>query len=84
MANDNAPTHIAFVKKHYTKKVFVWLEVGRGRKDKNGNFHGMLDRLPIGGFSGYVCYVPIGSKPPEPEPERPGAGEDDRDEDEIS
>jgi hypothetical protein len=83
MAEENAPTHIAYVKKHYTKKVFVWLEVGKGRQDKNGNFHGMLDRLPIGGFNGYVCYVPVGSKPPEPEPDRPGAGGDPG-EDEIS
>ena len=51
MPEDNAPTHIAFVKKHYTKKLFVWLEVGKGRLDNKGHFHGMLDRLPIGGFS---------------------------------
>jgi hypothetical protein len=76
MPEDNAPTHIAFVKKHYTKKLFVWLEVGKGRLDNKGHFHGMLDRLPIGGFTGYVCFVPIGSSPPEPEAERPGADED--------
>lgn len=79
MADDTAPTHNAFVKKHYTKKLYVWLEVGKGRKDKNGDFHGMMDRLPVGGWNGYVRYVLIGQQPPEPEPERP---DDDTGEDE--
>lgn len=70
MADEN-PTHTAFVKKYYTKKLFVWLEVGKGRQDKNGNFHGMSDRLPVGGWNGYTCFVPIGQQPPEPEPQRP-------------
>ena len=79
MAEDAAPTHTAFVKKYFTKKLFIWLEVGKGRQDKNGQFHGMLDRLPVGGFNGYVCYVPIGSEPPPPEPDRPAepSGEDE-------
>ena len=77
MAEDAAPTHTAFVKQFFTKKLFVWLEVGKGRLDKNGQFHGMLNRLPIGGFNGYVCYVPIGSEPPLPEPERPAEPSDD-------
>jgi hypothetical protein len=71
MADDKSPTHTAFAKKYYTKKLFVWLEIGKGRLGKNGTFHGMLDRLPIGGFNGYTCYVPIGQDPPAPEPERP-------------
>jgi hypothetical protein len=78
MADDQAPTHIAYAKKYYTKKLFAWLEIGKGRLDKNGQFHGMLNRLPILGFNGYTCYVPIGQHPPEPEPERPDdAGEDE-------
>jgi len=36
----------------------------------------VLKLLQIGGFNGYVCYVPIGSKPPEPEPDRPVEGTD--------
>jgi hypothetical protein len=76
MTQDNAPTHIAFAKKYVSKKLFIWLEIGKGRQDKNGQFHGMLDRTPIGGFNGYVCYVPVGSKPPEPEPDRPVEGTD--------
>jgi hypothetical protein len=80
MAENATPTHNAFVKKFFAKKLFVWLEVGKGRQDKDGHFHGMLDRLPIGGFNGYVRYVPFGEKPPEPEPERPDTATDEEEE----
>lgn len=80
MAQETAPTHIAFAKKYVSKKLFVWLEIGKGRMDKSGTFHGMLDRTPIGGFNGYTCFVPIGQKPPEPEPERPEVGTADEEE----
>jgi hypothetical protein len=32
-----------------------------------------LDRLPIGGFTGYVYLAPVGTQPPviEPTPQRP-------------
>jgi hypothetical protein len=77
MAENEAPTHIAFAKRYYTKRRFIWLEIGKGRLDKTGNFHGLLDRLPIGGLSGYTCFVRIGQEPPAPEPERPDdSGED--------
>ena len=29
MADDATPTHTAFAKKYYTKKLFVWLEIGK-------------------------------------------------------
>ena len=50
-----------------------WLEIGTGRDDKDGTVHVFLDRMPIGGFTGYVCLAPIGKTPPvtEPHPERP-------------
>jgi len=81
MADDTAPTHNAFFKQYLTKKLYIWLEVGKGRQDKNGHFHGMLDRLPIRGFNGYILYMPIGEKPPEPEPERPDEGHEGGEED---
>jgi hypothetical protein len=34
MADENAPTHIAFVKKFYTKTRYTWLEVGKGGRTK--------------------------------------------------
>ena len=72
MADNTDDTHIAFGKKYYTKKLYVWLEIGKGRLDAKGIFHGKLDRTIIGGFSGYICFVPIGKGPPHVEPERPG------------
>jgi hypothetical protein len=71
MADSKAPTHAAYVMKRLSKTRFVWLEVGKGRLDGDGVFHGFLDRTPIGGFSGYVYFAPIGAAPPEAEPQRP-------------
>jgi hypothetical protein len=77
MVENSEPTHIAYAKKHVSKKLFVWLEIGRGRLDEKGVFHGMLDRLPIGGFNGYTCFVPVGAPPPAAEPERPEKANDE-------
>lgn len=71
MTDSKEPTHAAFAMKRLSKTRFSWLEIGTGRLDDNGAFHGFLDRLPIGGFTGYVQFVPIGTQPPLPEPERP-------------
>jgi hypothetical protein len=71
MADSKSPTHVAFALKRISKSRAVWLEIGKGRVDANGGFHGFIDRTPIGGFSGYVYFAPIGSTPPEPEPQRP-------------
>jgi hypothetical protein len=70
--NDNkARTHVAYTKKWLTKKQFIWLEIGKGRLDPGGTFQSFLDRLPIGGFNGYVHFARIGVPPPDPEPQRP-------------
>jgi hypothetical protein len=63
------------------KKLGRWLEVGSGRIDGDGA-HLFLDRLPIGGFTGYVRLTPQGSPPPLPQPQRPAsaAGEDEDEE----
>ena len=58
---------------------FIWLEIGKGRLDSDGAFHGFIDRLPVGGFSGYVYFGRIGTEPPAPEPERPGEPTGDED-----
>src|ERR1017187_10089618 len=73
MPDSKAPTHVAFAMKRLRKTRFIWLESGRGSLDSNGVFHGFLDRMPIGGFTGYVYFAPIGTQPPLPEPERPRA-----------
>lgn len=76
-------THTAFtVKREGRKLKFLrWLEVGAARLDGNGVVHVFLDRLPVGGFTGYVYLAPAGSPPPssDPQPERPGESGDDED-----
>ena len=54
------------------RKYGRWLGIGTARieaPDKPA--HVFLDRLPIGGWNGYVYLSPKGVKPPEPEPQRP-------------
>jgi hypothetical protein len=77
MADSKAPTHIAYSRQRVGKTSFVWLEIGKGRLDNDGVFHSFLNRMPIGGWSGYVYFAPIGIPPPEEEPQRPDdSGED--------
>ena len=68
-------SHIAYAVKHDSAKVSRWLEIGNGRIDDSGLAHIFLDRLPVGGFNGYICLAPIGSRPPslEAAPRRPAA-----------
>ena len=78
MPDSKDPTHNAFAMKRLSKTRFKWLDIGKGRQDSDGTFHGFIDRLPVGGFSGYVYFAPIGKEPPAPEPQRPDdTGEDE-------
>jgi hypothetical protein len=69
------PTHKAYAYRREGRRMRFgrWLEIGTGRDDEDGAVHVFLDRMPIGGFTGYVYLAPIGTKPPitEPHPERP-------------
>ncbi len=65
MTDNNALTHVAYSKKWLIKKQFIWLEIGKGRQDRDGTFQSFLDRPPIDGFNGYVYFAPIGAPPPE-------------------
>jgi hypothetical protein len=71
MADSKTPTHTAFALRREGKKHGRWLEIGTARQDSSGVFHAFLDRLPVGGFNGYVYFAPTGTKPPDPQPERP-------------
>lgn len=71
MPDSQAPTHIAYTRQRIGKTSFVWLEIGKGRLDKDGVFHSFLNRMPIGGWSGYVYFARIGTEPPAAEPQRP-------------
>jgi hypothetical protein len=78
MADSKAPTHTAYSRQRISKTRSIWLEIGKGRLDGNGVFHGLLDRMPIGGFSGYCYFAPIGAAPPEEEPQRPDDAAEDQ------
>jgi len=73
------PTHTAFTLKREGRrlKLMRWLEVGAARLDPDGVMHVFLDRLPVGGFTGYVYLAPAGAPPPSPDPQptRPGEGD---------
>lgn len=67
------PTHTAFALKREAKRRGRWLEIGTARAGADGAMHVFLDRLPVGGFNGYVYLAPLGASPPMPdEPQRPG------------
>lgn len=79
-ANTNTRTHRAWAVRREGKKFMRWLEVGTGRIDKERDeVHLFMDRLPIGGFTGYVMLAPISKTPqiPDPAPQRPDAASDD-------
>lgn len=71
MTDSKDPTHTAYARQRRGKAFGPWLEIGIGRLDSNGVFHGILDRTPIGGLNGYVYFAPLGEGPPQPEPARP-------------
>jgi len=76
MTNSKAPTHTAFALKREGKRYGRWLEVGNARQDADGIIHLFMDRMPIGGFNGYVFIAPKGAGPEFPEPERPAQASD--------
>jgi hypothetical protein len=79
MDDNKARTHIAYALRRESRTRFSSLEIGKGRCDDDGTFHGYLDRLPIGGFTGYVQFVPVGKDPSLPTPQRPDpSGEEEK------
>ena len=78
MTDSKDPTHTAFILKREGRKFGRWIASGKGRLDGDGVFHGYIDSLPVGGFTGYIHFAPLGKEPPTPEPQRPAAsGEDE-------
>ena len=80
--NEKPRTHTAWAIQQQRIRRFALtraLEIGKGRIDAEG-VHIFLDRMPLGGFSGYIKLLPNGVKPTTaPTPLRPGepADEDD-------
>jgi len=79
MPDPKTRTHTAWSMQRIGKRFGPWLEVGNGRIDQDG-MHLYLDRLPVGGFNGYVRLTPKGSPPPMLQPQRPAPVGDDADE----
>jgi hypothetical protein len=80
ITNNKAPTHTAYALKREGKRFGRWLEIGVARQDKDGSMRVLLDRLPVGGFTGHVHLSPLGVEPPpppRPDPQRPAADEDE-------
>ena len=78
--DDKAPTHIAYALRRESRVRSRAIEIGNAliEGDPKAVHHVFIDRLPVGGFSGKVTLVPIGTRPPELElelePERPSKG----------
>jgi hypothetical protein len=73
-------THTAYAYQRTGKKHGRLLEVGSGRIDRDRDIvHVVMNRQPIGGYTGYVVLAPVGVKPPpaQLQPQRP---DDDGDE----
>lgn len=72
MPDPKARTHTAYTMQRIGKKFGRWLEIGSGRIEGD-DVHVFLDRLPIGGFTGYVKLTLHGKPPPlpQPQPQRP-------------
>jgi hypothetical protein len=57
-------THVAYAYQRTGKKHGRMLEVGSGRIDTDRNVaHVVMNRQPIGGYTGYVVLMPFGMKP---------------------
>ena len=73
-------THTAYAYQRTGKKHGRLLEVGSRCIDRDRDIvHVVMNRQPIGGYTGYVILSPHGVKPPPPqaEPQRPGDDGDD-------
>ena len=79
MTDKATPTHAAYALRRESRLKSRWIEIGHARIENSGTniHHVLLDRLPIGGFTGKIYLSPIGEKPPDPEPqpERPADNE---------
>ena len=78
MIDGTTPTHTAFaMKREGRRNNGRLIEVGTARQEESGVIHLFMDRLPIGGFNGYVHLAPIGVQPTAPEPGQPGQNSED-------
>lgn len=82
-------THEA-IARHRIRNSVGWVEVGKGRSEESPEtgqitFHVVLDRMPIGGFDGYIRLAPYGTPRPslEPKPKRPAEDQQPADQEDF-
>jgi hypothetical protein len=86
MTDKKEPTHKAIARYRIRNSV-DWVELGNGRFEydavtgKVSFAHALLKCMPIGGFDGYILFLPIDATPPPlgPPPQRPGQPSDEED-----
>jgi hypothetical protein len=65
MAENKTPSHTAYALKRQGRTA-RWLEIGVASMHSDGDgFDVLLDRMPVGGFTGHVLVRAINAKPPE-------------------
>lgn len=80
MSNEQSDQHIIWLQKWEAGKFVGWHEVGRSRieigQDGKVRTYSRQALIPVGGWNGITCTLPVGEKPkdPEPLPKRPGLG----------
>jgi hypothetical protein len=78
MSGAKGARHVIWLQKWEAGKFLGWLEVGQSRieVDSEGKARAYSRQalIPIGGWNGLTCTLPIGEKPKDPEsiPKRPG------------
>jgi len=77
MAYPESYEHVIWLQKWESGKFAGWEKVGRSRIDIDGGgvvrVHSRQTLVPIGGWNGLTCTLPVGEKPKDPEsvPQRP-------------
>jgi len=77
MPEHRPPTHTAYALRRQGRTA-RWLEIGIASAHSDGQgYDVLLDRMPIGGFTGHILVRAIDAKPPEPPmPPEPPSEED--------
>jgi len=71
-------THTVWAYQRLGRKSGRMLECGSGRIDADRNTaYVVMNRQPLGGYTGYIMLAPNGTKPSPPRTERTDDGEDD-------
>lgn len=74
-------THTVWACQRLGRKATRMLECGSGRIDADRNIaHVVMNRQPLGGYTGYIVLVPKGMPPQMPKPEPSDESDDESEE----